>query len=46
MAMNSMDENEKYRPGFEAWASSQNWILDRDSFGEYRYSTARDGWDA
>lgn len=31
---------------FETWASSQNWIIDRDSFGDYRHSTARDGWEA
>ncbi len=34
------------RAKFEVWASSQNWIIDRDSFGDYRHSTARDGWDA
>lgn len=31
---------------FETWARSQNWICDRNSFGEYIYETARDGWDA
>lgn len=36
---------EAERKLFEAWASSQNWIIDRNSFGEYQYSTARDGWD-
>ncbi|WP_075795663.1 hypothetical protein [Massilia putida] len=34
------------RAAFEAWASLQNWIVDRNSFGEYRHGTARDGWDA
>lgn len=40
------DELKAERTAFEAWASSQNWITDRDRFGEYRYSTARDGWEA
>lgn len=39
-------ERDLMREEFEAWASSQNWIIDRDSFGDYRHSTARDGWEA
>lgn len=39
-------ERDSLREEFEAWASSQNWIIDRDSFGDYRHSTARDGWEA
>lgn len=37
---------EAARPGFEAWASSQNWVIDRDSFGDYVYGSVRDGWEA
>lgn len=39
-------ERDLMREDYEAWASSQNWIIDRDSFGDYRHSTARDGWAA
>lgn len=41
-----MTEQDKSRAEFEAWASAQNWIVHRDTFGEYVYSTARDGWAA
>ncbi|KQP45475.1 hypothetical protein [Pseudorhodoferax sp. Leaf274] len=37
---------EAARPGFEAWASSQNWVIDRDSFGDYVYGSVCDGWEA
>lgn len=41
-----MDE-QKERAAFEAWASAQNWIIDKDySCGDYRYGTAIDGWNA
>ena len=43
---NTVNDFEQYRLGFEACATTQNWIVDRDSFGDYRYSTARDGWEA
>ncbi|WP_292041543.1 hypothetical protein [Massilia sp. UBA6681] len=39
-------ELDKSRAEFEAWATAQNWVIDRDSFGDYVYSTARDGWEA
>lgn len=41
-----MTEQDKNRAEFEKWASAQNWIVHRDSFGDYVYSTARDGWAA
>jgi hypothetical protein len=34
------------REAFETWARGQNWICDRNGFGEYIHGTARDGWDA
>jgi len=34
------------REDFEAWAGGQNWVIDRDSFGDYVYGSVRDGWEA
>lgn len=37
---------EALRHEFERWARSENWLIPRNSFGEYVYATTRDGWDA
>lgn len=37
---------EALRHEFERWARSENWLIPRNSFGEYVYATTRDGWAA